>query len=45
LIIFLHNNTDLEIKYTYMAASVNISGTIVNQAVGTLSVGTKVWVN
>lgn len=39
------DNTDLEIKYTYMSASVNISGTVVNQAVGTLSVGTKIWVN
>ena len=39
----LTKNSDLEIKYTYMSASTNLSGYTVNTALGTLSVGTKIW--
>ena len=37
------SNSDLEIKYTYMTASTSLSGVTVNTALGTLSIGVKVW--
>ena len=42
---FISNNTDLEIKYTYMSASTAVSGYTINAALGTLSVGTKIWLD
>jgi len=41
----LTKNSDLEIKYTYMSASTNQSGVVINTALGTLSLGTKIWLN
>ena len=37
------SNSDLEIKYTYMTASISQSGVTINTALGTLSIGVKVW--
>ncbi|OGC24881.1 hypothetical protein A2291_01925 [candidate division WOR-1 bacterium RIFOXYB2_FULL_42_35] len=34
---------NLELKYTYMAASFSFLGTTINQAAGTISLGTKIW--
>jgi len=34
---------DLELKYTFMAASVAAFGTTFNQGAGTISFGTKFW--
>jgi len=41
----LTKSSDLEIKYTYMSASTSLSGITVNTALGTLSIGTKVWLD
>jgi len=36
---------NLEVKYTMMNASFSILGSTINQAAGTLSLGTKFWIN
>lgn len=41
----LGKNSDLEIKYSYMTASANVSGYTLNTALGTLSVGVKYWLD